>query len=380
MTTDLEQLPELPARVDLYSTTTGRGWGYTADQMREYGEACAAQFRAELDRIEELGTPWVPELLEWLGKHDCCPELPFTDYELIEALEARFGEAALSQPAGVAEPNGKLVGWWNGIKPDVTERSPYGPSVRWGADAEDRAHDIPLYDGYNPVHFTKPTLPSVEAFASAVWRDWMTNEQADKLGAELHAWLKAHIAAAPAASGGEESIAWTEKERRAIADMMATQEFSYTALMRQAIRLYQHNLLRLKDGETCTWSGDAQRAREFAGMSQPPAGASVSERARIDILALEVARRFTQDTEPQRRASLQAAVIEAIERALSSPRQEGDSTAASTQGLRELVQRWRDERQLPPLPEAAYAQARVCARELESLLTSPTTGADGVKP
>jgi hypothetical protein len=192
--------------------------------------------------------------------------------------------------------------------------------------------------------------------------------------------LAAMLAAAPAASGGEESIAWTEKERRAIADMMATQEFSYTALMRQAIRLYQHNLLRLKDGETCTWSGDAQRAREFAGMSQPPAGASVSERARIDILALEVARRFTQDTEPQRRASLQAAVIEAIERALSSPRQEGDSTAASTQGLRELVQRWRDERQLPPLPEAAYAQARVCARELESLLTSPTTGADGVKP
>lgn len=98
-----QTMPELPARVDLYSTTTGRGWGYTADQMRDYGEACAAQLRVELDRIEEQGAPWVPEMLEWLEKHDCCPELPFTDYELIEALEARFGEAALSQTAGVVE-------------------------------------------------------------------------------------------------------------------------------------------------------------------------------------------------------------------------------------------------------------------------------------
>ena len=40
-------------------------------------------------------------------------------------------------------------------------------------------------------------LPSAETFASAVWRDWMTNEQADKLGAELHAWLGAHIATTP---------------------------------------------------------------------------------------------------------------------------------------------------------------------------------------
>ena len=40
-------------------------------------------------------------------------------------------------------------------------------------------------------------LPSAKTFASAVWRDWMTNEQADKLGAELHAWLGAHVATTP---------------------------------------------------------------------------------------------------------------------------------------------------------------------------------------
>jgi uncharacterized protein (DUF2267 family) len=391
MTTDLEQLPELPARVDLYSTTTGRGWGYTADQMREYGEACAAQFRAELDRIEELGTPWVPELLEWLGKHDCCPELPFTDYELIEALEARFGEAALSQPAGVAEPNGKLVGWWNGIKPDVTERSPYGPSVRWGADAEDRAHDIPLYDGYNPVHFTKPTLPSVEAFASAVWRDWMTNEQADKLGAELHAWLRAHIAAAPAASGG--------------------------------------------DGDMCP---NCVTPWKCNGPHEAPSGASVSERAR-ELLADEYRKAgMGHDLADavQRGAFCSAATeaaIDAIERALSSPRQEGEaaawnipcgacdcgiydaqalaafngeipkcknhdrqcvgavhamqathpSTAASTQGLREYITRLKEAHKhaatysLTEYEKGWTRRGKVIADELESLLTSPTTGADG---
>ena len=40
-------------------------------------------------------------------------------------------------------------------------------------------------------------LPSAKTFASAVWCDWMTNEQADKLGAELHAWLGAHVATTP---------------------------------------------------------------------------------------------------------------------------------------------------------------------------------------
>lgn len=79
---------------------------------------------------------------------------------------ARDYAAALSQTAGVAEPNGKLVGWWNGIMPDVTERSPYWPSVRWGADAEDSAHDIPLYDGYNPIHYRHPDTIAAAPAAS----------------------------------------------------------------------------------------------------------------------------------------------------------------------------------------------------------------------
>lgn len=44
--------------------------------------------------------------------------------------------------------------------------------------------------------------------------------------------------------------------------------------------------------------------------------------SRIDEMALAVARRFTLDTEPQRRASLQCAVIEAMKAAQASPAQQ----------------------------------------------------------
>lgn len=69
----------------------------------------------------EDGLPWVPELLEWLEKHDCCPVLPFTDYELIEALEARFGDAGTSPEQQAADYliesayNGPNTSWWNGL-------------------------------------------------------------------------------------------------------------------------------------------------------------------------------------------------------------------------------------------------------------------------
>ncbi len=90
------------------------------------------------------------------------------------------------------------------------------------------------------------------------------------ISADFDAALRAIEQALTQQRGECEAVAWTERERQAIADMMATQEFSYTTLMRQAIRLYQHDLMRRKDGETCTWSGDEQRAREFAGTAYTP--------------------------------------------------------------------------------------------------------------
>lgn len=144
---------------------------------------------------------------------------------------------------------------------------------------------------------------------------------------------------------------------------------------------------------------------------QPPAGASVSERAREILSQAYRDAGFDKAAEWVLQVDLDndlyvldRAVIRALEQALTQQRGEcvgtwqGNAAARGEPGgpvkwadgltyssipdgtklyttpqpgaeaLRELVQRWRDKSQLPPLPDAAYAQARVCARELESLM------------
>lgn len=66
-------------------------------------------------------------------------------------LVARYRRDLLAAPS---VPNGKLVAWWNGITPGYDGQGNY--SIRWGADAENGAHDIPLYDGINPIHYQTP--------------------------------------------------------------------------------------------------------------------------------------------------------------------------------------------------------------------------------
>jgi hypothetical protein len=56
-----------------------------------------------------------------------------------------------------------------------------------------------------------------------------------------------------------------KKEQEAIEDLCRQQGLSEKALIRQALRLYQMDFMRRKAGETVTYSGDLQRAREFAG-------------------------------------------------------------------------------------------------------------------
>ncbi len=118
------------------------------------------------------------------GQGDALPPLPSMGYEVrgtgmgphdvyytpaaytAEQMHA-YARAALAarQPVAAAvkdsltggggqEPNGKLVAWWNGIMPGYDGQGV--PSIRWGADAENSGHDIPLYDGYNPVHYQQP--------------------------------------------------------------------------------------------------------------------------------------------------------------------------------------------------------------------------------
>jgi len=94
-----------------------------------------------------------------------------------------------------------------------------------------------------------------------------------------------------ATGGGEE---WTftpdDREKAAILSLCADQELSPTAVMRQALRLYQHDHCRRKDGETVTWSGDYQRARDFAGPLATTPGGDLLEQAvthLVNVLAAD---------------------------------------------------------------------------------------------
>jgi hypothetical protein len=79
----------------------------------------------------------------------------------------------------------------------------------------------------------------------------------------------------------------TAEELAAIRQIGTDQELSEQAVMRQALRCYQQQHLRLKAGETVAWSGDAQRAAEFAGPLA--AGKQENEREKqLDALRKEI--------------------------------------------------------------------------------------------
>jgi len=65
-------------------------------------------------------------------------------------------------------------------------------------------------------------------------------------------------------------------EMRAVEGMAADAELSKTALIRQALRVYQLVTSRIKAGETLTFSGDKERVALFVGPGfnalQPPSG------------------------------------------------------------------------------------------------------------
>lgn len=74
---------------------------------------------------------------------------------------------------------------------------------------------------------------------------------------------------------------WTDEEQAAINGLCVSQDISEQTLMRQALRMYQMHQQKLEAGENCHYSGDAQRAAEFAGtagkMSFEDARQAVSE-------------------------------------------------------------------------------------------------------
>lgn len=57
-----------------------------------------------------------------------------------------------------------------------------------------------------------------------------------------------------------------EREMRALEALAGHHQMSKTAVVRQALRVYQMIHLRLQAGETMSFSGDAGRAAQFLGV------------------------------------------------------------------------------------------------------------------
>lgn len=82
----------------------------------------------------------------------------------------------------------------------------------------------------------------------------------------LIAYLRAHrLSEQKNALRGTDLAGWTEEELKVISNLSASHDISPMGVIRQALRLYQMHDKRLADGETCTYSGDAGRARKFTG-------------------------------------------------------------------------------------------------------------------
>jgi Ribbon-helix-helix protein, copG family len=64
----------------------------------------------------------------------------------------------------------------------------------------------------------------------------------------------------------------TDEEMAAVDQLADEADMSKTAVLRQALRLYQLVVLRAKDGETLHFSGDPQRALQFIGPGFPFVG------------------------------------------------------------------------------------------------------------
>lgn len=62
----------------------------------------------------------------------------------------------------------------------------------------------------------------------------------------------------------------SEREMAALEQLSTDHELSKTAVMRQALRLYQLVTKRLSDGERMFFTGDEQRQIEFIGLFCTP--------------------------------------------------------------------------------------------------------------
>lgn len=116
----------------------------------------------------------------------------------------------------------------------------------------------------------------IGAIGAGAMIDWRTEDEAREYVRELTAAHSDQPAQAAEASEGTElpETTWSAAENDALSVLAREQGLTRQQLLRQCLRLYQLQCHRIKEGETCVWSGDARRAADFAGTSIPAASAA----------------------------------------------------------------------------------------------------------
>jgi hypothetical protein len=112
-----------------------------------------------VNRIMDLAQKWCIAWGEWAHDAD-----PGAEKENAAKEALLFAIDCLVNPS-----KQKPVAWWNGIRPDLRSND---SSIRWGENAEDSGHDIPLFDGPNPIHtsFDSAGLVCSLATLAGKWR------------------------------------------------------------------------------------------------------------------------------------------------------------------------------------------------------------------
>lgn len=87
------------------------------------------------------------------------------------------------------------------------------------------------------------------------------------------------------------SFTLSPDEQTAVQMLAAEHGLSEGSIIRQALRLYQRHNARLRNGETCHYSGDAERAHEFAGPLVRQAMGDIVQRCRSPEFA-DVAEKY----------------------------------------------------------------------------------------
>lgn len=181
----------------------------------------------------------------------------------IAGLERDAPISELTQQEHLSLARAAVMGWLG----DLMLRLPDNAShpTGWEPRHIDGAWRVGMRGNLDTRHDATLTVNThtTEAVAQEI-AEWAA-ETFNAMNSMLGVWINA--TSVPVCSKGSEPKDFFARpgEVERVEKMMETQGLSFSALVRQALRLYDVHLARLEAGETMTWSGDAKRQAEFAG-------------------------------------------------------------------------------------------------------------------